>query len=670
MADDDRGTTARVLYAEDNPFDEDLTRAHFDGAAPDLQLDVVHTGEDCLARLQSQQYDVLLLDNHLPDMDGLDVLKHLAARRIGVPVVVTTSVGDEALAVQVLQLGAFDYVPKDGNYVARLPAVLKNVIAEHREGKEPEYAADRPHRRILYAERHQSDIDLTLSLLAEVAPHLRVEVVSSAADVLTRLSEAEFDLVLIDLRLPEMNALELLKEVKARGLLVPFIVVTGGGDEAAAVASLKLGAYDYIVKRDDYLTRLPHAIEHAVARCQFAQINRRLQKELAERQRAEAALREHAAALADVARQKDEFLAMLSHEMRNPLAPIRTALELLGRAGLKDGTSADAYDVIDRQITHLSRLLDDLLDVARITTGRVNLRMETIDVLRVVEDAIDSTRDLILARRHRFDTSLPEAPLTIRGDPTRLAQVLVNLLNNAAKYTAEAGTIRLRVTSEDGHAVVRVTDTGAGIPPRLLPKIFDLFTQDDRTLDRAEGGLGLGLTLVRRITELHGGSVAVHSEGRGRGSEFTIRLPLHAGDVMSTRAVRVPSQPSHPLRYLVVEDNVDAARMLELALTIEGNDVRLAVDGSDAIASAAAFRPDVIVLDIGLPRMNGYDAARAIRQLPGLADVHIIAVTGYGQNADYEKSREAGVDIHLVKPVDLDELLRIVAVGRARSGAR
>jgi CheY-like chemotaxis protein/anti-sigma regulatory factor (Ser/Thr protein kinase) len=287
-----------------------------------------------------------------------------------------------------------------------------------------------------------------------------------------------------------------------------------------------------------------------------------------------------------------------------------------------------------------------------------------------VEDAIESTRDLIIARRHRFDTSLPEAPLTIRGDPTRLAQVLVNLLNNAAKYTAEAGTIRLRVTSEDGHAVVRVTDTGAGIPPRLLPKIFDLFTQDDRTLDRAEGGLGLGLTLVRRITELHGGSVAVHSEGRGRGSEFTIRLPLHAGDVMSTRAVRVPSQPSHPLRYLVVEDNVDAARMLELALTIEGNDVRLAVDGSDAIASAAAFRPDVIVLDIGLPRMNGYDAARAIRQLPGLADVHIIAVTGYGQNADYEKSREAGVDIHLVKPVDLDELLRIVAVGRARSGAR
>ena len=797
MADEDPVTPMRVLYAEDNPLDADLTTAYFRATVPEFELEVVHTGEECLARLQSQQYDVLLLDNHLPDMDGVDVLRQLAARRPDVPVVVTTSVGDEALAVQVLQIGACDYVPKAGDYVASLPAALRNAIVEHRDRRELHDAGERRERRILYIERHSSDVDLTLARLAEVAPHLRVEVASSAAGALTLLGDAEFDLVLTDLRLPEMNALELLREAKARGLPVPFIVVTGGGDETAAVAALKLGAYDYIVKRDDYLTRLPYAIEHAIARWQLTRINRQLQKELAERQRlqqttaealalldtlqkhapigiafmdreqrfqrvndelatinglpvaahlgrtieeivpeisrhvdplyrqalrgeavfnveiggrtaassgeerhfivsfypvrgteqevvgvgmamaeiterrrAEAALREHAVALTEVARQKDEFLAMLSHELRNPLAPIRTALELLRRTGAQDDIAASAHAVIERQVTHMARLLDDLLDVARITTGRVSLHMQTVDVLRVVADAIDSAGHLIAARRHRFDTSLPREPLTIRGDATRLVQVLVNLLNNAAKYTNEGGTIRLSVEAEGGQAVLRVADTGMGIPARLLPKIFDLFTQDDRTLDRAQGGLGLGLSIARRITELHGGSIEARSEGRGRGSEFTIRLPLHVGDETgSTQAEARRPGPSHPVLCLVVEDNVDAAHMLELALTLEGHEVHVAFDGHDAIEAASAFRPEVVVLDIGLPRMNGYDVARAIRELPGLGDVHIIAVTGYGQVADYEKSRKAGIDTHLVKPVELDALLKAVASGRARSSA-
>jgi PAS domain S-box-containing protein len=794
MVDDRPVAAAHVLYAEDNPLDADLTIAHFKAHAPAFQIDVVHTGTECLGRLRSRQYDVLLLDNHLPDMDGVDVLREVGALRHPVPVVVTTSVGDESLVVQVLQLGACDYVPKEGNYVVTLPAVLEAAIAGRRNREELQEAGGQPHRRILYVERHPSDIDLTLTHLSAVAPDVQVDVVSSASEALKLLSEVDFDLVLTDLRLPEMTALEMLREVRARALAVPFIVVTGGGDEAAAVAALKLGAYDYIVKRDDYLIRLPYAIEHAIARSQLAQVNRRLKRELAERQRlqqittealalldtlqkhapigiafldrdyrfqrvndelaaingipvaahlghtiaellpgigrqveplcrqalngdpalnveisgaasggderhfivsfypvrtdlevvgvgvamaeithrrrAEAALREQATALADMARQKDEFLAMLSHELRNPLAPIRTALELLRRSGAIDRTSATAHDVIDRQVTHLARLLDDLLDVARITSGRINLKMESVDVRRIVGDAIDSTANLITARRHRLETSLPAHPVTIQGDVTRLVQVLVNLLNNAAKYTNEGGTIRVAVTSEDRSAVLRVADTGMGIPARLLPKIFDLFTQDDRTLDRAQGGLGLGLTLVRRITELHGGSVEVYSEGRGRGSEFTIRLPLHAAaETMSARAADVPSRPARSLRCLVVEDNVDAAQMLELALTIEGHEVRLAFDGRDAIAAADAFRPDVIVMDIGLPRMNGYDAARAIRGLPGLEAVHIIAVTGYGQRADHEKSRIAGVDTHLVKPVELDALLRTVAAGRARSSA-
>lgn len=791
MADDHPLVPLRVLYAEDDPFDADLTRAHL-ASAPDIVLDVVHTGEECLARLQVDDYDVLLLDHHLPDMDGLDILRHLSAGGVFLPVVVTTSVGDETTAVQVLQVGACDYVPKDGNYLDRLPAVLVNAVTEFRSRREPLHLAGRPERRVLYAERHPVDVDLTRTRLAQTAPEIRLEIVSSAAEVLRRLGESEFDLVLTDLRLAEMNALDLLKEAQARGLDVPFIVVTGGGDETAAVAALKLGAYDYIVKRDDYLTRLPYAIEHAIARADLVRINGQLQRELAERlrlqettaealalldtlqnhapigiafmdreyrfrrvndelaainglpaaahigrrldeivpalagnveplylqalngepvlnvevggataarpgeerhfvvsfypvrsseqevlgvgvtvaevterRRAEKALREHANALTDVARQKDEFLAMLSHELRNPLAPIRTALELLRRGGAQDDISAHAHDVIDRQATHMARLLDDLLDVSRITSGRINLTMENVDVCRVVAEAIEGAGHLIAARRHRLETWLPPHPAIVRGDAMRLVQVLVNLLTNAAKYTDEGGTVGLNVTTEGGWVVLHVTDTGMGIPARLLPKIFDLFTQDERTLDRAQGGLGLGLTIARRITELHGGRIEAESEGRGRGSRFTIRLPLLVGENANvTPGAGDQVGPAEPLRCLVVEDNIDAARMLELGLRLEGHDVRLAFDGRDAVGAAEAFRPQVVVMDIGLPRMNGYEAARAIRQLPGLEDVQMIAVTGYGQLADFEKSRSAGFDSHLVKPVELDMLLRTVAAGR------
>jgi PAS domain S-box-containing protein len=782
----------RVLYAEDDVADADLTSAYFQANEPDFALDVVHTGAACIAALERGGYDLLLLDHHLPDMDAPQVLQRLAAIARGVPVVVTTSVGDETLAVQVFRLGVSDYVPKAGDYLPGLPAVLRSALADSRGGTERQ--EKRP-CRVLYIEHDAADVDLTLTRLAEVAPHLHLHTVHSASAALVRLGEEHFDLVLVDLRLPEMNALDLLRQANHQDLDVPFVVVTGGGDEISAVTALKLGAYDYIVKRDDYLTRLPYAIDHAIARHQLARANRELQRELRERhrlqattdqtlalldslqqhapigialldrecrfqrvndelaainglsisdhtgralvevlpglaaqleplchkamdgvavsnvevtgttpaspgeprhfnvssypvhagnqelvvaglavteitarKRAEAALREYAAMMADMARQKDEFLAMLSHELRNPLAPIRTALELLRRAGAPDEISRSAHEVIGRQITHMVRLLDDLLDVARITSGRVTLSIEAVDMDRVVRDALDTVRPLITARRHLLETSLTGEPLVVHGDVTRLVQVLVNLLNNAAKYTSEGGTIRLTATAEDGYAVLRVADTGQGIPDRLLPKIFDLFTQDERELDRAQGGLGVGLTLVKRITELHGGSVEAHSQGRGSGSTFTVRLPLLArpGVVKAEQATPAGNH-YQPLRCLVVEDNVDAARMLEIALTLEGHQVKLAFDGSDALETAAAFHPDAVVLDIGLPRMNGYDAARAMRQLPDLADVFIVAVTGYGQVQDYQRGQEAGFDAHLVKPIDIDTLLNTLAAGRSGS---
>lgn len=653
----------RVLYAEDDRHDAELTRAFFVQHAPDIALDVVDTATECLARVQAEAFDALLLDHRLPDMDGVELLTEIAKCGLILPVVVVTGAGDEALAVRLLRVGAADYVPKSGTYVESLPDVLRTTIAEHRRRGQQEIRGISHHRRVLYVERNDADIDLTLRHFAETAPHLEIEAVRSSADALSALQRSCFDLVITDLRMPDMSALDLLREAKHRGVQTPFIVLTGKGDETAAVGALKLGAYDYIVKREDYLIQLPYAADNAADRFELEQANRRLQAELEERERLQTALGEHAEALAESARQKDHFLAMLGHELRNPLAPIRTALELIRRAGVQDGAPQQAFDVMDRQIAHMVRLIDDLLDVSRITSGRIKLNVEEIDLRQAVAEALESVRPMIESRHQHIEVAVPPEPLCVRGDLTRLVQVFVNLLDNAAKYTSEGGAIRVSARREPAHAVVSVVDTGMGISPRLLPRIFDLFTQEERTLDRAQGGLGLGLSLVRRISELHGGSVEAYSLGRGHGSEFIVKLPLHVADSATSRQGMELSEPSsrRRLRCLVVEDNADAARMLEVALTLEGHDVRLAFDGAKAVESAKAFEPDAIVLDIGLPRMSGYDVARAIRQLPRLADVNIIAATGYGQEEDRERGFAAGFDHYLVKPIELDALLHALA---------
>jgi PAS domain S-box-containing protein len=784
-----------VLYAERRGAEADLTRAHFARVAPDIALDVVDSGARCLARLAEGSYDALLLDHRLPDMDGVAVLVELAVREVQLPVVMMTGEGDEPLFVQALAVGPCDYVPKHTNFRDSLPAALKRVAAESHMLQGPRPTARRQRRRILYVEQGSAAIHQIVNHLAQVAPRFSLEVARSSADALTLLQAYHFDLLLMNLRTPDMNALDLLRETRHRGLQIPVVVMTDRGDERAGVAALDLGASDYVVKRDDDLSRLPYAIDHAIARFELGQLKHHLLTSLAarlrsqqataeslalldtlqrhapigiaftdrdyrfsrvndelaainglpaeahigrtvgetvpdiwpqlepvyrrvlagesvvklemsgqtvakpgeerhwvssfypvrgrnqdvigigvfvseitERKRAEAVLREQAEAVAETARQKDEFLAMLGHELRNPLAPIRTALALLRQSGSPNPVAVRAHDVMDRQITHMVRLLDDLLDVARITNGRINLTMQQVDVRQVVAEAIDSVRGLIDARHHHVETALPPGPLIVRGDVTRLVQVVVNLLNNAAKYTDEHGTIRVTAATEHAHAVLRVTDTGTGIPARLLPKIFDLFTQDDRTLDRAQGGLGLGLTLVRRISELHGGTVEARSEGRGRGSEFIVKLPLAGAEpVASVPDTNLSEVSRPPIRCLLVEDNVDAAQMLQCALELHGHEVRLAFDGRDAVDAARTFKPDAVVLDIGLPRMNGYDVAREIRRLPGLADIIIVAVTGYGQDADRRKSCEAGCDHHLVKPIELNQLLRVLGAGRAVS---
>jgi two-component system CheB/CheR fusion protein len=378
-----------------------------------------------------------------------------------------------------------------------------------------------------------------------------------------------------------------------------------------------------------------------------------------ERKAAEEALRE-----AD--RRKDEFLAMLAHELRNPLAPIRNALHLLTQTSAEATAGTWAKEVMARQVQHLARLVDDLLDVSRITRGMVQLRKERVDLGVVVARALEAARPSIDDQRHQLSIALPSARVVLEADPTRLEQVLTNLLNNAAKYTDPGGHIWVEAAQEPGGVVVRVRDTGIGMAADLVPRVFDLFSQADCTLARSRGGLGIGLTLARRLVELHGGSIAAYSAGPGRGSEFVVRLPAGAeATPPATPLTPKTAEPSRPAtsgrRVLAVDDNVDAARSLAMLLRSWGHEVRVAHDGPEALKMASAFRPEVVLLDIGLPGMDGYEVAGRLRREVGLARALLVAVTGYGQEEYRRRSFAEGFDRYLVKPVDPHTLRELLA---------
>jgi PAS domain S-box-containing protein len=359
--------------------------------------------------------------------------------------------------------------------------------------------------------------------------------------------------------------------------------------------------------------------------------------------------------------RRNEFLAMLSHELRNPLAPIRNALSVMRMSGVNESALSWARTVLDRQVAHLSRLVDDLLDVSRIAIGKITLQREPLELAQIVTSAVESSQPLIDSREHTLEVLLPAEPLRIEGDLPRLSQIVLNLLNNAAKFTPKGGHIRLTVEREGAMAAIRVHDTGIGISADLLPNVFDLFTQGDRSLDRTEGGLGIGLTLVHRLVKLHGGSVEALSAGSGLGSELVVRLPLLAVPVPAGLPPRAESWPAGSRRVLVVDDNRDATETLELLLQLWGHEVQSALNGPEALSRAEEFRPEVILLDIGLPGMSGYEVARRLRDLPGFRDVFIVAVTGYGQDSDRLRSQEAGFGHHLVKPVQPEVLQELIA---------
>ncbi|HEV3168289.1 MAG TPA: CHASE3 domain-containing protein, partial [Isosphaeraceae bacterium] len=370
--------------------------------------------------------------------------------------------------------------------------------------------------------------------------------------------------------------------------------------------------------------------------------------------------RRHERELTLANRRKDEFLAMLAHELRNPLASIRSAVEMFDMPGA-EGHLGWARDVIDRQVQHLAHLVDDLLDVARITRGTIRLRKQLIDAYPVLNHAIEAVRPLIDDRKHRFEASIAPKTMRLVADPIRLEQIVVNLLTNAAKYTPAGGRITLSAEHMGDQIIVRVRDTGVGIAPEALPHMFDLFAQGQRSLDRTEGGLGVGLTIVKDLAELHGGSVSARSEGVGQGSEFTVRLPATDEQPATSQPTPSREQSSHQgSRILIVDDNRDLARGLAKLLRLLGHETESAHDGPSGIEAVRAYRPEVILLDIGLPGMDGYEVARRLRMEEGLRDTLIIAISGYGQEEDRRRSREAGMDHHLVKPVDVKTLMDLI----------
>ncbi|HEX5047940.1 MAG TPA: ATP-binding protein [Gammaproteobacteria bacterium] len=443
---------------------------------------------------------------------------------------------------------------------------------------------------------------------------------------------------------------------------LPLLLLTReGADSPMAREAMSTLGNVTLLERPLRITTLLSAVRTAVrARRRQYQIRGHLE----ERERAADALR-----AAD--QRKDEFLATLGHELRNPLAPLLTGLHLLRLSGGDDPTIARMTDVMERQITHLVRLVDDLLEVSRITRGVIDVQREAVDLITLLRSAVETTRPTFETARHRLIVDLPAEPVTVHGDAVRLTQVFANLLTNAAKYTDSGGTVFIRARRRGAHVVVAVKDSGIGISPTHLKTVFDMFMQVDRSNRRSQGGLGIGLTLVRSLVEMHGGSVEARSEGMGKGSEFVVTLPVTEVHIADTGERAVPMPAFAARRILVVDDNRDAADTLGMLLETLGATVEVAHGGQMALDALERFAPDTVLLDIGMPGMDGYEVARRIRLRPEYADVMLVALTGWGQDHDYRLSSGAGFDHHLVKPPHIDELRDALAFGASpRTAAR
>jgi two-component system, sensor histidine kinase len=500
----------------------------------------------------------------------------------------------------------------------------------------------------------------------------------SGGEALEKVRSERPHLVVLDVQLPDMSGLDVCAQIKQQPGMSTLVLQTSATfiDAEHRVQSLDKGADMFLVEPisgDELLASVRALLRLQRAETELARLlaqerearertdriadelrlaNERLQQEIGERRQMETTLRE-----AD--RRKDEFLAMLAHELRNPLAPIHNAAKLLETPAML----AQARGIIERQVAHLTRLVDDLLDVSRITRRQIRLELRPVDLQTVIDHAIEAARPLIDQRGHRLEVAVPETRLRVNGDLTRLSQIVLNLLNNSAKYMQTGGRIALTLRRDGDEAAISVRDEGMGISAELLPHVFELFTQANRTLERSEGGLGVGLTLVRELAGMHGGSVDVVSSGPGQGSEFVLHLPLlpeQEADVCTETPAAARQPPRSGLRVLIVDDSRDVADSLRMLLDMRGYVTRTAYDGPSALHAAADFHPDAVLLDIGLPGMTGHDVARALLARQAGHRVTLIATSGYGQETDRHLSAEAGFVAHLVKPIDHEKLYQLL----------
>lgn len=492
-----------------------------------------------------------------------------------------------------------------------------------------------------------------------------------ADSALRLLIDHDVAAIILDIKMPGTTGFELAQMIKAtkRYRQIPILFLTAYHlADQDMLTGYGAGAADYLTK-----PLRPEIVRHKVAvfadlfrkTRALSELNEKLEERVRERTaeliRSEASLRE-----AD--RKKDEFIAVLAHELRNPLAPVLNALHLLRKRTIEDGFIRQQRDMIERQIQQMKRLLDDLLDVARITRGRISIREDVVDVRSCIDQAVESVRHSLESKRHGLSVNGADEPLMVRGDAARLTQIFTNLLTNAVKFTKEGGAITVSAAIEGDRLKVRVRDNGIGMTDAMRLRAFDLFAQAEQSLDRTEGGLGLGLTLVRRLVEMHGGTVEAHSDGPGRGSEFTITLPRSA-DAPEVRVAPVhkladgqeKEADKQRMRIVVVDDNADAAETLAILLQLAKHEVHIAYDGPSGVALVTEVKPDAVFLDIGLPRLDGYQVARELRKIPELARTALIALSGYGQEEDRRRAREAGFDHHMIKPVNADEFFRVLS---------
>jgi PAS domain S-box-containing protein len=671
-----------ILLIEDDPLDAELICERLREEWSDCRVTRIQTREELSGMLSgADPFQAILADYSLPQFDGLEALD--AVRRVNqeVPFIFVSGAIGEEKAIESQKLGATDYVLK--NRLDRLGVALRRAIVEVQERNERQRAQSSlkqaEERFRLLVENVQDHAIVQLDARGNVAGWNR------GAERILGYAEQEI--------LGKHCSCFFTPEDRERGM---------------PQEQLKLARDMGHAENDNWLMRKDGARFWAsgVTTALRDESHRlrgysKILRDLTERKQLTEALRARAEELSETDRRKDEFLAMLAHELRNPLAPILSSLELLVRHGLDDPKLHGAVRTAVRQVRHMARLLDDLLDVSRITRGIITLQKKRVDLRTIINQAIETSRPRLEARKHRLTVSLTPESLAIEADVDRLEQVLVNLLNNAAKYTPTGGEVW--VTADRGEdfissaaaagdstprqcAIVRVRDNGIGIAPEMLPKIWDVFTQSERGLDRSEGGLGVGLTLVKRLVEMHQGNVAAHSDGRNQGVEFTLRFPLvEAGcdDDLSDLfgnldgafranrlrdAVDVSFSPPGK-NILLVDDNIDAARMLASLLELDGHRLHLIHHGDEALPAARELHPDVVLLDIGLPGLNGYEVARRLRKESWSKDLQIIAITGYAMKEDIHKARQAGFDHHLTKPVNVDALQGIL-VGAKEAAAR